>query len=62
MIEPEIKLVFASLLLLMWLGDKAHSHAVLPAFVLGLALSNHGLPESVRETPCDRTSLCILML
>jgi Kef-type K+ transport system membrane component KefB len=40
-IEPEIKLVFASLFLLMWLGDKAHSHAVLPAFVLGLALSNH---------------------
>jgi Kef-type K+ transport system membrane component KefB len=40
-IEPEIKLVFASLFLLMWLGDKANSHAVLPAFVLGLALSNH---------------------
>jgi Kef-type K+ transport system membrane component KefB len=40
-IEPEIKLVFASLFLLMWLGDRAHSHAVLPAFVLGLALSNH---------------------
>src|SRR6266508_3929301 len=34
-------LAFASLFLLMWLGDKAHSHAVLPAFVLGLALSNH---------------------
>ena len=40
-IEPEIKLVFASLFLLMWLGDKAHSHAVLPAFVLGLVLSQH---------------------
>jgi Kef-type K+ transport system membrane component KefB len=40
-IEPEIKLVFASLFVLMWLGDRAHSHAVLPAFVLGLALSNH---------------------
>jgi Kef-type K+ transport system membrane component KefB len=40
-IEPEIKLVFAALFLLMWLGDKANSHAVLPAFVLGLALSNH---------------------
>jgi Kef-type K+ transport system membrane component KefB len=40
-IEPEIKLVFASLLLLMWLGNRAHSHAVLPAFVLGLALANH---------------------
>jgi Kef-type K+ transport system membrane component KefB len=40
-IEPEIKLVFASFFLLMWLGDRAHSHAVLPAFILGLALSSH---------------------
>jgi Kef-type K+ transport system membrane component KefB len=40
-IEPEIKLVFAALFVLMWLADRAHSHAVLPAFVLGLALSNH---------------------
>jgi Kef-type K+ transport system membrane component KefB len=40
-IEPEIKLVFAALFLLMWLGDRASSHAVLPAFVLGLALSSH---------------------
>ncbi len=40
-IEPEIKLVFASLLVLMWLGGRAHSHAVLPAFVLGLALATH---------------------
>jgi Kef-type K+ transport system membrane component KefB len=40
-IEPEIKLVFASLFLLMWLGDRAHSHAVLPAFILGLVLSEH---------------------
>src|SRR5437588_1803401 len=40
-IEPEIKLVFASLFLLMWLGDRAHSQAVLPAFVLGLVMSSH---------------------
>jgi Kef-type K+ transport system membrane component KefB len=40
-IEPEIKLVFAGLFLLVWLGDRAHSHAVLPAFVLGLVLANH---------------------
>ncbi len=40
-IEPEVKLVFASLFLLMWLGDRANSHAVLPAFILGLALSSH---------------------
>ena len=38
-IEPEIKGAFAALLLLMWLGDKASSHAVLPAFLLGLAVS-----------------------
>lgn len=38
-IEPEIKGVFAALLVLMWLGDQAHSHAVLPAFLLGLAVS-----------------------
>jgi Kef-type K+ transport system membrane component KefB len=40
-IEPEIKLVFASLFLLMRLGQRANSHAVLPAFVLGLVMSNH---------------------
>jgi len=40
-IEPEVKLVFASLFLLMWLGARAHSHAVLPAFVLGLVMSSH---------------------
>jgi Kef-type K+ transport system membrane component KefB len=40
-IEPEVKLVFGSLFLLMWLGGRAHSHAVLPAFVLGLVMSSH---------------------
>ena len=40
-IEPEIKLVFASLFLLMWLGAKANSQAALPAFILGLVMSNH---------------------
>lgn len=39
--EPEIKIVFACLLLLMVLADQAHGHAVLPAFVLGLAMSRH---------------------
>jgi len=38
-IEPEIKLVFASLFLLMWLGARANSQAVLPAFVLGRSSS-----------------------
>jgi len=37
--EPEIKWVFAALFLLMYLGDKAESHAVLPAFLLGLAMA-----------------------
>jgi Kef-type K+ transport system membrane component KefB len=38
-IEPELKGAFAALLVLMWLGELAHSHAVLPAFLLGLALA-----------------------
>jgi Kef-type K+ transport system membrane component KefB len=40
-IEPEIKLIFTSLFVLMWLGGRAHSHAMLPAFVLGLVMSSH---------------------
>jgi Kef-type K+ transport system membrane component KefB len=40
-IEPEIKLVFAALLLLMWLGDRSGGQAVLPAFVLGLVMARH---------------------
>jgi Kef-type K+ transport system membrane component KefB len=39
-IEPEIKLVFAALFLLMWLGSRANSQAALPAFALGLAMSS----------------------
>jgi Kef-type K+ transport system membrane component KefB len=40
-IEPEIKLVFASLLVLMVLAEASNGHAVLPAFVLGLVMSRH---------------------
>jgi Kef-type K+ transport system membrane component KefB len=40
-IEPEIKLVFVCLFVLMVLADASNGHAVLPAFVLGLAMSNH---------------------
>jgi Kef-type K+ transport system membrane component KefB len=40
-IEPEIKLVFASLFLLTWLGGRANSQAALPAFILGLVMSGH---------------------
>src|SRR5579862_2750965 len=40
-IEPEIKLVFACLFVLMWLGTRANSQAALPAFILGLVMSSH---------------------
>jgi Kef-type K+ transport system membrane component KefB len=40
-IEPEIKLVFASLFVLMWLGRRANSQAALPVFILGLVMSSH---------------------
>ena len=40
-IEPEIKLVFACLLVLMVLADAAKGHAVLPAFILGLVMARH---------------------
>jgi Kef-type K+ transport system membrane component KefB len=40
-IEPEIKLVFLCLFILMVLADASHGHAVLPAFVLGLVMSRH---------------------
>jgi len=40
-IEPEIKLVFAVMFVLMYLGGRAESQAVLPVFVLGLAMSEH---------------------
>jgi Kef-type K+ transport system membrane component KefB len=40
-IEPEIKLIFVILFVLMVLGEQANSQAVLPAFVLGLVMSRH---------------------
>jgi Kef-type K+ transport system membrane component KefB len=40
-IEPEIKLVFLCLFVLMVLADLSNGHAVLPAFVLGLVMSRH---------------------
>jgi len=43
--EPEMKLIFASLFVLMLIAEMGASHAVLPAFIFGLAmarfLSNH---------------------
>ncbi len=38
-IEPEIRGAFFALLLLMWTADLAKSQAVLPAFLLGLAIA-----------------------
>lgn len=38
-IEPEIKGAFFALFLLMWAAQLAHSQAVLPAFLLGLAVA-----------------------
>jgi Kef-type K+ transport system membrane component KefB len=40
-IEPEIKLVFVCLFVLMVAADAANGHAVLPAFVLGLVMARH---------------------
>ncbi|HEV8640469.1 MAG TPA: cation:proton antiporter [Methylomirabilota bacterium] len=50
-IEPEIKGAVAALLVLMFLAEKAQSHAVLPAFVLGLALARvfHEHPALTRR-------------
>jgi Kef-type K+ transport system membrane component KefB len=42
-IEPEIKLVFVCLLVLMVLAHLSNGHAVLPAFVLGLVMSQHSV-------------------
>lgn len=46
-IEPEIKFLFLLLLVLMYFAKVGASHAILPAFVLGLVLSNqfHARPE-----------------
>ena len=50
-IEPEIKGAVAALLVLMFFAERAQSHAVLPAFVLGLALASifHRHPELQRR-------------
>jgi Kef-type K+ transport system membrane component KefB len=40
-IEPEIKLVFLCIFVLIVLADASNGHAVLPAFVLGLVMSRH---------------------
>lgn len=49
-IEPEIKLVFLALLVLMVLADASNGHAVLPAFILGLVMSNHYVAHREEQT------------
>jgi Kef-type K+ transport system membrane component KefB len=50
-IEPEIKFLFLLLLVLMYFAHIGASHAILPAFVLGLVLSGqfHARPELQRK-------------
>jgi len=38
-IEPEIKLIFVALFVMMWVAELGESHAVLPAFLFGLAMA-----------------------
>jgi Kef-type K+ transport system membrane component KefB len=40
-IEPEIKLAFVCLFVLMVVADASEGHAVLPAFILGLVMAKH---------------------
>lgn len=40
-VEPELKFLFFVLFTLMWLAKLGNSHAVLPTFILGLAMSDY---------------------
>lgn len=40
-VEPELKFLFFVLFALMWLAKLGNSHAVLPTFILGLAMSDY---------------------
>jgi len=51
-IEPEIKLVFLCLFVLMVLADASNGHAVLPAFVLGLVMSRHYQEHARSRSGC----------
>lgn len=53
-IEPEIKLVFVCLLVLMVLANASNGHAVLPAFILGLVMSRH-----YRKTRAGSCAWCL---
>ena len=57
-IEPEIKYIFLLLLTLMFFANLGNSHAVLPAFVLGLLMSKHFAETS--ETKAVKNRLRIV--
>jgi Kef-type K+ transport system membrane component KefB len=59
-IEPEIKLVFAGLFLLMWLGSRANSQAALPAFALGLVMSPFYVSHRAEQTRMRVVSFAFL--
>jgi Kef-type K+ transport system membrane component KefB len=59
-IEPEIKLVFAALFLLMWLGSRANSQAALPAFALGLVMSPFYVSHRAEQTRMRVVSFAFL--
>ena len=40
-VEPELKFLFFVLFALMWIAKLANSHAILPTFILGLAMSDY---------------------
>jgi hypothetical protein len=57
-IEPEIKLVFVCLFVLMVLADASNGHPVLPAFILGLAIRRH--TQTAEAAGCPEWSRCSL--
>lgn len=54
-IEPEIKFIFLVLIVFMFFANLGESHAVLPAFVLGLVMSKHFKEE--RKTKLVRNRM-----
>jgi len=54
-IEPEIKLIFLVLLVFIFFANLGESHAVLPAFVMGLVISKHF--KEPRKTKLVRNKL-----
>jgi len=53
-IEPEIKIIFLILLLFIFFAQLGESHAVLPAFILGLVMSKHFSEQRKTKMVRDR--------